>query len=132
LNREQKRRKAHLMRSGGLLVWMNVSRNRVILLVRGLVYGWRWCWCWLKVKRFPVVCVRTPITADVRRRSQQQLSRRAIEVEHNCSATAEQLSWCVRTPIKRNGSRRRGQLLANNRSSENCMCALGLKQFTFL
>jgi hypothetical protein len=49
-----------------------------------------------------------------------------VDVEHNCSATAEQLSWYVRTPIKRNGSRRRGQLLANNRSTENCMCALGL------
>jgi hypothetical protein len=37
--------------------------------------------------RFAVVCVRIPITAHVRRRRQQQLSRRAVEVEHNCSAT---------------------------------------------
>jgi hypothetical protein len=50
LNRGLKRRKAHLMRSGGRWVWMNVSSNRVILLVTRLVYGWRWCWCWLKVK----------------------------------------------------------------------------------
>jgi hypothetical protein len=34
-----------------------------------------------------VVCVRTPISARVRRRYHQQLSRRAVEVEPNCSPT---------------------------------------------
>jgi hypothetical protein len=38
----------------------------------------------------------------------------------------EQLSGCVRTPLKCNVSRRRGQLSANSRSTKNCMCALGL------